>query len=553
MLYKNIINNQNQALVIITLFCFLLHFPYLLPGYGPTTDESLYILAGKEVSEGSILYSEIYIDKPPALIYIFAFIISFCGINIQLIRFIIAVSNVLSTLMLFLITKRFYSQKEAIISAGLFSILIANPIFETYLGRTDSFMLLFSLMSLLIVLKALQESSYKYLILSGFCISISMLFKHPGVLIIPLLVFIILINNPNSNLITIEKIKQIITLSIGIIIPLIITIAIMINMGAWDDMYLQTIHTWFSFGKSRTSSNSNIYSNIIMLIQTFNYFPIIFYVSITGLLMKCHSFYKNEFNKYQETKNDSRFPIFLLFLHLLTNHYKTLILIFWITIMTFFLLITPSRISYLIVLFPPMCIMSSSVIINLIDEVNLNFNNRDTNSSNLIKSFLMLLGLILLIAPLTPDIYPGHFTGNESIYNQNIQIIEASDYLKSHTSKEDKIYTFCYLPEIYLYTGLKPASLKYGTFQPNYVNAPNAKEINDEIILDLIANKPKYIISVETSRMEITENIGTWWDNYYDVVDHIKTNYNIENIVQANEFNYWPRGDIYIWRNNETI
>ena len=548
---------ENKVLIALSLFCFLLHLPYLIPSFGPTTDESLYILAGKEALEGSTLYTDIYIDKPPALIYLFAIIIYFFGINIQLIRLIIAIANVFSMLILYNITKRFYSHKEAMISATFFSILIANPIFESFIGRTDTFMLLFSLMGLSLILKAIHESNKKYIILGGLCIGLSILFKQPGILQIPLLFLIIIIQDCKNDIITKVKIHRMLIFSIGIISPIIITILIMVQLGAWDEMYNQTISTWFSFAETRTTSSSNLnnlYGNVTMIIQTFNQFPIIFYSAISGLIVVIYSFFR-KFNRkiFQELKNNNRNSLFDLFKNFINSHNIIIIIVSWIIIIFIFLIITPSRISYLVVLFPPMCIMSSKVFVNLHDNINKLNNNQNTKDFNFIKYFTLVFVLILLFAPLTPDIYPGQFMGKDSIYNENNQILEASDYLKSHTSKDDIIYTFCYLPEIYIYTNLKPASIKYGTFQPNYVNAPNSKEISEEILLGLVNNKPKYIITVETSRMEIIKNTGSWWKNYNDVVDYIKINYTVETYIQASEYDYWPRGDIYIWRNSETL
>ena len=51
----------------------------------------------------------------------------------------------------------------------------------------------------------------------------------------------------------------------------------------------------------------------------------------------------------------------------------------------------------------------------------------------------------------------------------------------------------------------------------------------------------------------IIKNTGSWWKNYNDVVDYIKINYTVETYIQASEYDYWPRGDIYIWRNSETL
>jgi 4-amino-4-deoxy-L-arabinose transferase-like glycosyltransferase len=109
------------------------------------------------------------------------------------------------------------------------------------------------------------------------------------------------------------------------------------------------------------------------------------------------------------------------------------------------------------------------------------------------------------------------------------EAISAAAYIRAHTAPETPIAVLGSEPEIYFYAhrhSATPYIYMYGLMEPQ----PYALKMQNDVILDLEAVRPEYIVDVDVSKSWLTrenssKRIFDWWDDYqaqrYDLAESI--------------------------------
>lgn len=235
----------------VLVLSFILHLPNFFEPY-TYGDEMIYMALGDGIRNGLTLYSDIHDNKPPLLYFLAAL-----SGNLFWFKAMLVIWSLI-TIGLFwkLTTLLFKKENSQKIATFIFALLTSLPLLEGNIANSENFMIGFSIIGLLIYLKAKKP---QHIFFSGIFFSIGALFKIPAafdILLIFSLIFVDLITK-KQNLKT--SFAKVFLFCIGFATPILITFAWYLYKGAFLDYikaaYLQNVGYLSSFRPSDTDKN----------------------------------------------------------------------------------------------------------------------------------------------------------------------------------------------------------------------------------------------------------------------------------------------------------
>lgn len=153
-------------------------------------DEGAYAYLGKMAMMGELPYVDFYEMKPPLLYYLYGI----GGVSIWNgdtgLRFALFLVMVSSSL-IFLIVKRFYSPSSGILSAAVFSFLSLNLYMMGFTMVAEHLVNVFILASIFVGLQLQNSPKTIGWALSGLLLGIAVLVKQVAVVFVPMVLFLI--------------------------------------------------------------------------------------------------------------------------------------------------------------------------------------------------------------------------------------------------------------------------------------------------------------------------------------------------------------------------
>jgi len=176
-------------LIIILVLSVLLRLFSLHPTF---SDENVYYTMGKYVLLGKIPYKEFNFVHPPFQIYALAFLFKIFGVSLFSAKILALLASSLSVYLIFLISKKLFGDKVAIVSSLFFLLTTAFLAFsdQGYGMWESSF---FVLLSFYFILKKKIE-------LSAFVFSIAIFFRYLSLIYLPFLIIFIYLNNKKKTI-----------------------------------------------------------------------------------------------------------------------------------------------------------------------------------------------------------------------------------------------------------------------------------------------------------------------------------------------------------------
>lgn len=202
-------------LVGILALVFILRIPSFFEPYY-YGDEMVYMTLGQGVRQGLTLYKDIHDNKPP-LLYLTAAVAD----NLFWFKVILAFWNIATIVVFYKLAKFLFekNQKAQKISTVLFGLLTTIPLLEGLTVNSELFMVAFSILAFLILLK--KDLKTKGIFVAGVLFGIGTLFKVPAAFDAPVIVFYWLITTGFGNWKNI--LKNTLILMAGFATPLLIT------------------------------------------------------------------------------------------------------------------------------------------------------------------------------------------------------------------------------------------------------------------------------------------------------------------------------------------
>ena len=115
-------------LAVIIIFTFIIRLIFLHPSF---SDENVYFLMGKSLTEGKTPYKDFFFAHPPLQIYTLALLFSVFGSSFIIGKMLTLITSTLCVVLTFLISKELFDEKTAFITAIIFLVAPAFLAFST--------------------------------------------------------------------------------------------------------------------------------------------------------------------------------------------------------------------------------------------------------------------------------------------------------------------------------------------------------------------------------------------------------------------------------------
>ena len=209
--------------LILFFFVLLLRLPLLFEPF-TYADEGIYLTLGQALKKGLVLYRDIHDNKPPLLYLIAALTGSFSIYHLVYFLWGLATIFVFYRLASILFPK---NQKAMITTTSLFAILTSLPMFEGNIANAENFMLLPILAGFYLIFKFLSQPTSKAKFswpwfAAGLLFSMAVLFKVPAIFdfLAALMICLLLIKAKTIKAV----IFHLFSLTIGFLAPISLTL-----------------------------------------------------------------------------------------------------------------------------------------------------------------------------------------------------------------------------------------------------------------------------------------------------------------------------------------
>jgi 4-amino-4-deoxy-L-arabinose transferase-like glycosyltransferase len=465
-------------------------------------DEGIYLLISRLFSEGTMIYRDIPVHKPPMIFVINAVLTAFSS-DLFLARLSIVAISVLSSFLMYYITLSLTkNSKISFLACILFSIFSSLPLSEIFLVLTEQYAILFEIGALFCLVKARTNESARNFVFAGILVGCALLTRQTAALFLILCFSFCLFWKHKGYF----RDKKIFFHSFfGLSIPILLVILFFGYFGSLGDMVYQTT-VW-----AYTDATAVIGLVELRQLWFFEYFissSPLWFLAAFALLMQRDSM-KTDF---------ARDFIFFLFL--------------WaVSIVAFYrLFFGPGYHHEYSETLAPLSILAS-LGIHSVNNINNRMKNikKTTGKLGAIKKikFLNIFLIVVLLVLLCNNSLNYNMMRGEVFTDDYTIITEVSYYITKNTQTTDKLLVFETQhgkigPLIYFESNRKPIWLERG-FNPLGITA----EERDKII-EMLTNNENVEIVIIGGRPPLQYENGNY---VYD--------YLIDNYVIEKEFGYY--------------
>ena len=166
-------------LIGLMAIVFILRIPSFFEPYY-YGDEMVYLTLGQGVRQGLTLYKDIHDNKPPLL-----YLTAAAAGNLFWFKIILAFWNLITIVVFYKLAKLLFDKNEKAqkIATWIFGLLTTLPLLEGLTANSELFMIVFTILALLILLKEKVRS--KHVFLAGILFGIGALYKIPAAFDLP--------------------------------------------------------------------------------------------------------------------------------------------------------------------------------------------------------------------------------------------------------------------------------------------------------------------------------------------------------------------------------
>ena len=238
------------SVIWIFLGFFLLRLPSLIEPnwYG---DEGYYQIMGRALNHGSMLYSQIWDNKPPLLYLTYAF---FHGDQFS-VRLASLFVGLAATGFIFALVHTLFSKpKISIITTAVFAFLFGIPLIEGNIANAENFMLLPIIAAALLIYKSTETKNdkltMKKIVVAGFLLGIAFLFKIVALFdFAAFFVFLLILSLPERKIMTMKTLTNLVTYSIkhlsffllGFLLPIAVAVIYFVANHTFSDFIHATL------------------------------------------------------------------------------------------------------------------------------------------------------------------------------------------------------------------------------------------------------------------------------------------------------------------------
>ena len=417
---------QHKTLVFISIFLSLAILPFFLYLRGSlSVDESFYMFNANSILYGSVHQGDYYhVGAYPAFYHLLALVFAIFGKSFFAARAVTFIFNALSAVIIFSIGRKLWNREIGMLSSILFLIGMLIPAYEGYYVMTEPFMVFFGLLGVLLFFKSEHRI---YLILSGILFGMSMLSKTSGGLFLAaIFVFYLLklwIPENRTKTYLKDSIKNLSLIACGFLVPVLLGAFYFWSVGTLDSFVYSVFLFLKEYGRSFYIYN---------LIFQFLSYSIIWVLSFVSILFISYKF------TTKKSKDGELFTVIWLFAFLYT-----------FTVRQYG--------HYVVQILPPACLLASISLIKLYPLLSLESIKESLSKLNHLKIFAIVCLLALILSSFAFIAYSGY--GLQK--SRSIRFDEqwnTAEYIKLHTSANEKILSFYYEPSVYFLSDRDPCT-----------------------------------------------------------------------------------------------
>jgi hypothetical protein len=218
--------------IVISLFIITMLF-FISPLKFMGDDEGMWSYIGRIWSENKIPpYAGAIENKTPGIFELNAVSYALFGVNIFFVRVLGIISIILSSLIVFLTGRELHSRLAGIFSMYIFGLTMTWKLLDgAYVAQTETFMVMFSVLSFYFAIKGKDNPKWKYwILLAGISIGVAISFKQIALTTLLALVYFVIACSAN-NLTKQQKLFGIIMLGLGICFSLFVSLIPLLLSG----------------------------------------------------------------------------------------------------------------------------------------------------------------------------------------------------------------------------------------------------------------------------------------------------------------------------------
>lgn len=489
-------------------------------------DEGEYAYIGQLLLKGVEPFTHAYSLKLPGVSALYALFMLLFGQTSLGIHLGLLVVNSACILLVFLLARRMFDQKEALVSCASYAILSLSESVLGVFSHATHFVVLFALAGFLLLLRALEYQKIPLFFFSGVCFGLSFLMKQNAFLLI---VFAFLYYAWCGF--RFERSKRFfavggVVLVAGTLAPYLLLLQYIVRSGVFAPFWFWTVQYALAYTSILTPSES-LDNFIRMVLRMHPFYPILLLAGVGAV----NCWKSRDMGKY------APFALGLLFFS--------------------FLAVCPGfyfRPHYVVLLLPAVSILAGHGSFSVGQWFN-----EMLGLKGITQFPFFLLAAAAVFGFYCEQDYSFWLTPSQ-ICRKNYyaepfdQALQIADYLRSHTKPADRIAVLGCEPEIYFYADRMSATghiYIFGMME----NQPYARQMEAQMIQEIESVKPKYIVVddaiVSYLQRYIPTSIMFNWKNRY-----LGEHYELAGAVDIRELYtlyYWDSNVMKFAPGNETI
>lgn len=437
-------------------------------------DEQTYLSEASWISEGLIPHRDFFLDRLPAFLFLLGPLYSISGGSFLFLRISIAAICLAITVMVFIIGERLFGKNVGRLSAAIFAI--SEPAFLSFMVMPDSLYALLSSAAFLILIS--EKLNRKDILFSGFLLGIILTIRQSGIFAI-LFVSLFLI-----YLFYQRKIQsaEIVVFLLASAIPTLSFFLFYAVVGGLDRLKFNLFYLSRYHFDLLPHAADKLVQFLLNSVDFIAWFQILFFLVMALAI---------------HLRHNSLMP---------GSSKVTLLLIFALSgLLNFF---PNTALNHILPLLPWASILMALCILSL---------KENDFSSIFLASLAMFLFFInfnssIVMLTVTPNTSYGHISYNT--------FRSVSDYIKSHTSPDEKILAYDFLPIYHMSERLPDSYYQEAEFA--YTN----KDSEEEITQIIEQKKTRYIALV--SSYYINYKVDKNMSAFVRLSEYLKENYTTE-------------------------
>jgi len=488
------------CILAIIVFGVVLAIRIRLLGIPLERDEGEYAYAGQLMLQGIPPYKLAYNMKFPGTYAAYAIIMSIFGQTIVGIHLGLLVVNAVTIALIFLLGRRLMSSTAGIAAATSYAVLSVSPSVLGLAAHATNFVMIPVLGGTLLILK-LSESerhAFKRLSASGLLLAIGALMKQPALLFIPFGAIYLLWNDVHQRFVLKRIVLRNLIFGIAAIVPLGITCLILWYAGVIDKFWFWTINYATQYGSvvigeicsSKWPLSRAMEVSVQGVTGAIGMGWVLWVLAGLGLVVGLWD---------RSSRASTSFLLLLLVFSTLAVcqgfYFRPHYFIMMLPAVSLFIGVVLSKLSDLLtsrmilVRFGPLLLLGTALSVPIICDKKIFFEASPAEASRMI--------------------YP------ESPFPESVRI---ADYVREHTTPDDRIAVLGSEPQIYFYSQRHSATgyiYTYALMEPQKY----AGQMQEEMIREIEGANPKYLVSVVMNdswleRPQSDRLIFTWANEY---------------------------------------